>query len=133
MRRESVVYSKAKSFAVRIVKLGRYLNEDMKEYILSRQIVRSGTSIGANIAEAMCGCSEKDFLNKAYISFKECGETIYWLELLKEGEYISRDQFDSLHADAIELHKMLSSITKTLREKLNSRLLTPNSSLLTPN
>lgn len=61
MRRESVVYSKAKSFAVRIVKLGRYLNEDMKEYILSRQIVRSGTSIGANIAEAMCGCSEKDF------------------------------------------------------------------------
>lgn len=66
-------------------------------------------------------------MNKAYISFKECGETIYWLELLKEGEYISRDQFDSLHADAIELHKMLSSITKTLREKLNSRLLTPNS------
>ena len=127
MRRESVVYSKAKSFAVRIVKLGRYLNEDMKEYILSRQIVRSGTSIGANIAEAMCGCSEKDFLNKAYISFTECGETIYWLELLKEGEYISRDQFDSLHADAIELHKMLSSITKTLREKLNSRLPTPNS------
>ncbi len=127
MRRESVVYSKAKSFAVRIVKLGRYLNEDMKEYILSRQIVRSGTSIGANIAEAMCGCSEKDFLHKAYISFKECGETIYWLELLKEGEYISRDQFDSLHADAIELHKMLSSITKTLREKLNSRLPTPNS------
>ncbi len=102
-------------FAKRIVKLYRYLVEEKKEYVLSKQLLRSGTSIGANITEAECGISRKDFLAKMYIAFKECAETQYWLELLESSEYLSEKEYQSINADCEELRKILSSITKSVR------------------
>ena len=112
-------------FAVRIVKLYQFLCDEKKEYTLSKQILRSGTSIGANLAEAESAISRKDFLSKLYIALKECSETLYWLELMKETEYLTEEQFQSLHRDCEELRKMLSSSTKTI----NSTLQTPHSKL----
>ena len=112
------VEDKSKKFAIRIVKLYQYLFETKKEFVLSKQLLRSGTSIGANIAEAECAISKKDFNNKMYISFKECAESIYWLELLKDTDYINSQEFDSIFADCNELKKMLSSITKKTTENL---------------
>ena len=89
----NTVFEKSKYFAVRIVKLHRFLSKDKQEYILSKQILRSGTSIGANISEAECAISQKDFLAKMYIAFKECAETEYWLEILYHSDYISQAQF----------------------------------------
>ena len=111
-----ITYQKSKKFAVRIVKLYRCLCEEKKEYILSKQLLRSGTSIGANIAEANCAFSEKDFLAKMYIAFKECAETEYWLELLFDASILSENAYYSLIMDCKELKKLLSSITKTPRE-----------------
>ena len=112
------VQQKSKQFALRIIKLYSYLKEDKGEYVMSKQMLRSGTSIGANIAEAECGISKDDFLAKYYISFKECSETKYWLELLHESGFISDREFESIYADCIELLKLLTSITKTTRESL---------------
>lgn len=114
----NVVFLKSKKFAVRIVKLYRYLCDDKKEYVLSKQLLKSGTSIGANIAEALCGISDKDFLAKFYIAFKECAETEYWLELLKDTEYLTKQEYDSISNDCNELKKLLSSITKTTKERM---------------
>ena len=114
---ESVTFDKSKKFALRIIKLYKYLCEEKKEFVLSKQLLRSGTSIGANIAEAETAISAKDFLAKMYIAFKECNETRYWLELLYLSEYLSKDQYDSIHADAEELYKLLSSITKTAKDR----------------
>jgi four helix bundle protein len=116
--KENVVFAKSKEFAVRIVNLYRYLQEDKKEYVMSKQLLRSGTSIGANIAESECAISEKDFLSKLYIAFKECAETMYWLELLHSTQYIIYDEYNSLIKDCDELKRMLSSITKTMSENL---------------
>ena len=85
-----------------------------KEFVLSKQILRSGTSIGANLAEAECAISKKDFLSKIYIALKECSETLYWLELLTETDYLSEQEFKSLNADCDELRRMLSATTKTI-------------------
>lgn len=113
---ESVVFEKSKNFALRIIALYKYLCDEKKEFILSKQLLRSGTSIGANIAEANCACSRKDFLAKMYIAFKESAETAYWLELLYKAQYLTREQYDSINADCAELQKLLSSITKSLKE-----------------
>lgn len=86
------------------------------EYVLSKQILRSGTSIGANLAEGECASSEKDFLNKLYIALKECNETIYWLELLHETDYIDSQQYSQLSEQCLEIKRMLSSSTKTLKK-----------------
>ena len=83
---------KSMRFAVRIVKLYQFLCDEKKEYTLSKQILRSGTSIGANLAEAESAISRKDFLSKLYIALKECSETLYWLELMKETEYLTEEQ-----------------------------------------
>lgn len=112
---ESIVFDKSKKFAIRIIKLCKYLRVDKTEYILSKQLLRSGTSIGANIAEANCAFSKKDFLAKMYIAFKECSESNYWLELLYETDYLTESQYTSINGDCVELQKLLSSITKTLR------------------
>ena len=85
---ENRVKYKSKKFAVRIVKLDEYLTAEKKEYVLSKQVLRSGTSIGANLAESECAVSKKDFLSKIYIALKECSETMYWIELLYETDYI---------------------------------------------
>ena len=111
----SVAYEKALVFAKRIVCLCRHLNAEHQEYVLSKQILRSGTSIGANIAEARCGSSRKDFAAKIYISLKECSETLYWLELLHITDYLSKDEYASLYNDCEELRRILSSTTKSVR------------------
>ena len=113
--KENTVKFKSKKFAVRIYNLAKFLTEEKKEYIFSNQILRSGTSIGANIAESECAVSKKDFTNKIYIAFKECNETKYWLELLFETNNLNKEQFENIMSDCEELRKMLSSITKTLK------------------
>ena len=110
---ESIAYQKSLAFGKRIVNLYRYLTSEHKEYVLSKQILRSGTSIGANIAEARYGISKKDFLSKIYISLKECAETIYWLELLSSCSYIEDDEYRSLLQDCEELRRILSATTRT--------------------
>ena len=115
MEKENVIVEKSKSFALRIIRLYRYLCGEKNEYILSKQLLRSGTSIGANIAEASCAYSSKEFLAKMYIAFKECAETAYWLELLYKAQYLNQTEFDSINTDCTELQKILSSITKTMK------------------
>ena len=112
MPTESVAYQKALSFAKRIVDLGRHLSSAHQEYVMSRQILRSGTSIGANIAEARCGYSRKDFAAKIYVALKECSETLYWLELLHMTDYLTDEEYDSLREDCEALRRMLSAATK---------------------
>ena len=114
MKENNIVVEKSLCFAKRIIKLHKYLVSEKKEYIISNQITRSGTSIGANIAEAECSMSQKDFLAKMYIAYKECAETQYWLRLLFETEYLDSNQYESIKSDCNELKKILSSITKTI-------------------
>ena len=116
MPTENAIKAKSLAFAKRIVKSYRYLCEEKKEFVLSKQLLRSGTSIGANITEAQYASSRKDFLAKAYISLKECAETLYWLELLHSCDYFSDAEYHSLQVDCDELLKLLSSITKSTRE-----------------
>ena len=120
MIRNSVTLEKSKSFALKIINLYRQLAIEKNEYVLSKQILKSGTSIGANLTEAMYGHSEKDFLAKAYISFKECAETHYWLELLHNAGYINDEEFTPLNKDCQEILRLLSSSTKTLSQKLKT-------------
>jgi four helix bundle protein len=110
MEKENPVLVKSFAFAVRIVKLYKFLKEEKKEFTLSKQILRSGTSVGANAEEAVGGYAKKDFRAKMSISYKEIRETKYWLRLLKETDFISEDQFESLHKDAEELARMLFRI-----------------------
>ena len=117
---ESIVFEKSKQFSVRIVNLYKYLKEDKKEYILSAQLLHSGTSIGANVAEACYAISKKDFLSKMYIAYKECAETLYWLELLKRTDYLTDKEYQSVREDCKELERMLSSITKSLRGSIRA-------------
>ena len=118
--KQNVAKEKSEAFAVRIVKLYKFLTETKKENILSKQILRSGTSIGANLAESEYAISADDFTAKVYIALKECAETEYWLRLLKNTEYITQEQFDSIFDDCEELRKLLSSITKTMKNKKSS-------------
>lgn len=111
--KENVIAEKSKAFALRIIKLYRYLCEDKKEYILSKQLLRSGTSIGANVKEAIRGQSKPDFYAKMNISLKEASETEYWLGLLHESDYIDDNGFESIYSDCQEIVKILVSITKT--------------------
>jgi four helix bundle protein len=115
---DNTALSKSKKFAIKIVNLYKYLSQGQKEFILSKQLLRAGTSIGANLAEAECAMSKRDFLAKVYISFKECSETKYWLELLLAAEFITEEEYNNIFPDCAELQKMLSSTTKTLREQL---------------
>lgn len=116
---KSTVKSKSMRFAVRIVRLCQYLRNERKEYVMCKQLLRCGTSIGANLSEAECAISKKDFLSKIYIALKECMETKYWLELLHETNYLTDIQYASIIADCEEIRKMLSSTTKTLSDELN--------------
>ena len=114
--RGNEIRCKSLLFAKRIVMLYQYLSEEKKEFVLSKQLLRSGTSIGANIAEAQYASSRKDFLNKLYIALKESAETLYWLELLYSCNYLSSSEYRSLYQDCEELRKLLSSITKSIRD-----------------
>ncbi|MBM2817056.1 MAG: hypothetical protein HW421_3818 [Ignavibacteria bacterium] len=119
---KSIVKEKSFNFAVRIVKLYKYLIEDKKEFILSKQLLKSGTSIGANIREAINGESKVDFIHKLGIAQKECDETLYWLELLKESEIMSQKEFDSIYPEALELLKMTRSIIIKSKSNLKKNL-----------
>ena len=112
---KSLVYEKAYKFAIRIVNAHKYLTQEQKEYILSKQLIRSGTSIGANIAEANGAISQADFSAKMSIAYKECLETKYWLSLLKDTGYITEKAFNSIYDDADEIGKILFSILKKTR------------------
>ena len=116
--KKTTVKEKSFDFAIRIVKLYKYLMDEKKEFVLSKQILRSGTSIGANINEAQQGQSKKDFLMKMNISLKECTETKYWIELLSATDFINLEQKNSIMNDCIEIEKMLTSIVKTTSESL---------------
>lgn len=115
MKKDNVTYEKAYNFAIRIVKAHQYLVGEKKEYTLSRQLLKSGTSIGANIAEANGAISENDFSAKISIAYKECLETKYWLSLMKDTQYIDEKIFQSMFDDADELAKILFSILKSTR------------------
>ena len=116
---ETVMLKKSKVFALRIIKLFHYLREEKNEFVLSKQLLRSGTSVGANLSDAQYAISKNDLLSKEYIALKECAETCYWLELLFLSEYLTEAQFNSLKSDADEIRRMLSAATKTLRKSLS--------------
>lgn len=114
LNESETVKFKSKRFAVRIVRLYQHLCENKKEYVLSKQLLRSGTSIGANLAESECAISRKEFLAKIYIALKECNETLYWLDLLQETDHLTKSEYHSIKTDCEEIRRMLSSTTKTL-------------------
>ena len=117
MKTNNIVQEKSFAFAIRIVNLYKYLVAEKKEFVLSKQLLRSGTSIGANVEEAIGGVSDKDFLNKLGISYKESRESIYWLKLLNATDYITKDEFESLHIDAEELCKIIGKIQITMKNR----------------
>ena len=112
---DSIITDKSFQFAVRIVKLCKHLRNTKKEYTLSKQLLRSGTSIGANAAEAKQAQSKPDFISKLSIALKETTETKYWLKLLHATEYLTEVEFQSIHADCIEIEKILVSILKSAK------------------
>ena len=117
---ENVLKEKSFSFALRIVKLAQYLNNDQKEYVLSKQVLRSGTAIGALISEAEFAQSKPDFIHKWSIGLKEANETYYWLKLLYEGEYLSEAIFNSIQPQAKELIKLLVTSIKTAKKNIKA-------------
>ena len=117
-KKKNVVADKSYSFALRIIKLYKHLVAEHKEYVLSKQILRSGTSIGALVKEAEQAQSKADFLNKINISLKEANETEYWLMLLKESRYIDEKQYNSIMPECLELIKILISIVKSTKISL---------------
>ena len=114
---ESIILGKSKAFAIRIINMYKHLTSTYKEFVLTKQVLRSGTSIGANVKEALQGQSKADFISKLNISLKEASETEYWLELLNKTDYISDKEFASIHKDCEELIKLLTSIIKTSKIK----------------
>ena len=112
----SMVSEKAFSFAVRIVKLCQHMQNVKHEYILSKQLLRSGTSIGANISEAQQGQSRADFVSKMSIALKETAETKYWLRLLQATDYLTEKEFLSINSDCVEIEKMLTTIIKSAKQ-----------------
>jgi len=115
MKEDNVVSSKSLEFAVRIVNLYKYLTTEKKEFVMSKQVLRSGTSIGANISESLQGISRADFLAKLTISLKEACETDYWLRLLHRTDYLDDAMFESINADCNELIKLLTAIIKSTK------------------
>lgn len=111
-----MMMDKCMNFSICVVNLCHFLNEEKHEFNISNQLFRSGTSIGANYAEAQNAISKKDFIAKVYISLKECNETLYWLELLQKTHIITNQQFESIFLDCEELKKILVTITKTSRD-----------------
>ncbi len=120
MKKGNVIQDKSYKFAIRIVNLYKFLVSDKKEFVLSKQVLRSGTSIGALIRESEHAQSTADFINKLSIALKEANETLYWLELLKDTDYLAEKDFNSIYNDAEELVKILVSIVKTTKKRVNN-------------
>ena len=119
MGKENIIKDKSFKLAIRIVKLCRFLKEEKAEYVLSKQLLRSGTSVGALIRESEHAESHQDFIHKMAIAQKEINETLYWLELLNATDYLTIELFNSIHIDAVEIIKLLTSILKTIKSKTN--------------
>lgn len=116
--KENIVKNKSLAFAIRIVKLYQFLANEKKEYVLSKQLLRSGTSVGAMIREAEHAETKADFIHKMGIAQKEINEATYWIELLKETDYLSKIEFESINTDALELIKLITIIIKTTKSNL---------------
>jgi len=117
---ESIIKTKSFELAIRGVNFYKYLVAEKKEFVISKQFLHSVTSIGANVREAVNAQSKADFIHKLSISQKECDETMYWLELLKETKYISENEFDSIHQQSNEVLKIIRSIIITSKKTHNS-------------
>ena len=117
MKKENVLKKKSFDFALRIVNLYKYMQDNKKEYIMSKQLMRSGTSVGATIREAEYAESTNDYIHKLSIAQKEINETLYWLELLNASEYLTVQQFESINNDAVEVIKLITSTIKTIKTK----------------
>ncbi len=115
----NVIITKSVEFAVRIAKLYRYLTEQKHEYVMSKQLLRAGTSIGANAFEAVDGQSKADFISKMNIALKEANETMYWLTVHHRADILSDSEFESINKDAVEIKKILTSIVKNSKETNN--------------
>ena len=115
MKSDNVVQNKSYDFALRIVKVYKYLSQEKKEFVLSKQLLRSGTSVGANIEEAIGGQSKADFFAKLTIAYKEARESKYWIRLLRDSDYLTMEQSDDLLKDVEELLKIIGSIQKSIR------------------
>jgi four helix bundle protein len=114
--RENIIKTKSFAFSIRVVRLYQYLRKEKNEIILSKQVLRCGTSVGALIREAEQAESRADFKHKLSIAQKEINETIYWLDLLKATDHLGAEQFESINSDAIEIIKILTSILKSTKE-----------------
>ena len=119
-RKENIIIAKSDVYSNRILKLYQYLTDVKHEFVISKQIVRSGTSIGANISESRNAQGEKDFINKLNIALKEADETEFWLKKLLYGDYITQIQYESMYQDNDEIVKILTKIIKTMKSKLNT-------------
>ena len=119
MKSDNQIQIKSYAFALRIVKLYRYLIEEKKEFVLSKQILRSGTSIGANVEEAIGGQTRADFICKLAIAYKEARETHYWIRILKDSEYISEKQSKSILKDIEDILKIIAKIQITAKKPLS--------------
>lgn len=117
--KENIIKKKSFGFAIRIVKLYQHIQSEKKEFILSKQLLRSGTAVGAMVREAEHSESKADFIHKLAIAQKEINETIYWLELLNATDYLMQKEFESINADAIEIIKLITSIIKTTKTNIN--------------
>jgi four helix bundle protein len=113
--RQKVVKEKSFAFALRMVKLAQYLQDEKKEFVLSKQVLRSGTAVGALVREAEHAQSKADFISKMSFALKEANETDYWIDLLGQSDYIKQDSYDSIHPDVQELIKLLVAIVKTTK------------------
>ena len=118
--KESILRQKSEKFTTRIINMHKYLCKEKKEFTISKQVLRSGTSIGANIAEAGSAFSKKDFISKLGISLKECAETLHWLNALKNTGFLSDNEFDSINNDCQEIGRMLNSSIKTAKKNLKN-------------
>lgn len=117
MKKDNVIQQKSFAFAIRIVNAYKYLCNEKKEFVLSKQLLRCGTSIGANVEEAIGGQSEKDFFAKLTIAYKEARETKYWIRLLAETDYLSKEHTNNLLNDIDEILKIIGSIQKTIKSR----------------
>lgn len=120
MMKENVLKDKSFAFAIRVVNLYKFLSKEKNEFVLSKQVLRSGTSVGALVRESEHAESKSDFIHKLAIAQKEINETLYWLELLCKTEFISIEQFESLNLDAVEIIKMITASIKTAKAKLTT-------------
>jgi len=118
-KKENLVMDKSYAFALRIIGLYKYLTSEKKEYVLSKQLLRSGTAIGALIKESEHAQSKADFLNKMNVALKEANEVTYWLQLLNDSSYISEKEYNSIFPESEAILKMLISIVKTTKQNLN--------------